>query len=142
MNAQSYANHRRYPLQRYVLPTVLFLIFGGAIFAWKLPETLGDGIRGMLPAMIGFGMLLQWFYTRVMVNRVQDRAIRAEEGFRHYALTGKPLPTGLTLRQIISLRFASDGEFPALALQAAAERLSGEAIKKNIKEWRPDNHRA
>jgi uncharacterized protein DUF6526 len=45
-----------------------------------------------------------------------------------------------TLRRIAALRFASGGELAALAAQA--ERLSGENIKKKIKEWRPDYHRA
>lgn len=46
------------------------------------------------------------------------------------------------MRQIVALRFASDGELPALAALAQADKLSGESIKKNIKEWRPDYHRA
>jgi len=141
MNAQTYATHRRYPWQRYLLPTVLGLAFGFSVLAWTHPEFVAP-CRSLLPIVVTFGMLLQWYYGRVAVTRVQDRAIRAEENFRHFILTGKPLPAALTLRQIISLRFASDAELPGLAERAVAEKLRGEAIKKSIKDWRPDNHRA
>jgi hypothetical protein len=42
-------------------------------------------------------------------------------------LPGKLLPAGLTVSQIVALRFASDEEFPALATKAAAENLSNKA---------------
>ena len=71
----------------------------------------------------------------------QDRAIRAEEQFRHYVLTGKALDTRLTKAQIVALRFASDDEFVALAQRAAEQQTSSEEIKKSIKNWRADWHR-
>ena len=73
--------------------------------------------------------------------KAQDRAIRAEENLRHFVLTGKLLDPKLTVRQIIGLRFASDGEFVALAQRAAAENLSEDDIKKAIKTWKPDTYR-
>jgi hypothetical protein len=73
--------------------------------------------------------------------KAQDRAIRAEENFRHYILTGKPLDSRLTTRQIIGLRFASDEEFPALAVRAVEENLSEDEIKRLVKKWRPDYYR-
>jgi hypothetical protein len=48
----------------------------------------------------------------------------------------------LTLSQVIALRFASDEEFPLLAQRAADEGLTNNAIKKEVKNWRPDYHRA
>lgn len=145
MASQSYRTHRRYSFQRYLLPTVLFAAFFFAVFFAGMEgrtECPGVCAREWLPVLMCVGMLLQWFYTRVMINRVQDRAIRAEENHRHRVLTGKDLSPALTLRQIVALRFASDGELPALAAMAEAEKLSGENIKKKIKEWRPDYHRA
>ena len=47
---------------------------------------------------------------------VQDRAIRAEENLRYFSLTGKLLDKGLTMSQIIALRFADDNEFVEFAL--------------------------
>lgn len=56
-------------------------------------------------------------------------------------MTGKPLSKGLTVRQIIGLRFASDEEFLALADRAEKENLSENDIKKAIVNWRPDMYR-
>ena len=81
------------------------------------------------------------FYARQFALKAQDRAIRAEENFRHFILTGKPLDSRLRVGQIVGLRFASDEEFPALAAKAAAEGIKGEEIKKLIKTWRGDHHR-
>ena len=87
-------------------------------------------------------MLIVWFYARSFALKAQDRAIRAEENFRHYLATGKPLDSRLTMRQIIGLRFAGDDEFVALAKQAADENLSEKQIKMAIKNWKADNDRA
>ncbi len=82
-----------------------------------------------------------FWYIRAFALKAQDRAIRAEENFRHFVLTGKPLPSGLRLSQIIALRFASDEELPALAERALQEQLSNKAIKQAIQQWRPDYNR-
>lgn len=81
------------------------------------------------------------WYARVFALKAQDRAIRAEENFRFYILTGKPLDKQLRLGQIIALRFASDEELPALAKRAVEEKLSQKDIKQAIKNWRADHHR-
>lgn len=81
------------------------------------------------------------WYARVFALKAQDRAIRAEENFRHFILTGKPLDKQLRLSQIIALRFASDEEFPALAKKAVEEKLSQKQIKQAVQHWRADYHR-
>ena len=73
--------------------------------------------------------------------KAQDRAIKVEEQLRHYVLTGKSLSTGLNMRQIVGLRFASDEEFPALAEKAEKENMSESDIKKEIKNWKGDYYR-
>ena len=73
--------------------------------------------------------------------KAQDRVIRLEENLRAQALSGKPLSNGLTIRQIIGLRFASDEEFLALAEKAEKEKLSEKEIKMAIVNWRADNYR-
>lgn len=84
--------------------------------------------------------MLFWF-VRVFPLKAQDRAIRAEENFRHFILSGKPLPVGLSIGQIVALRFASDGEFIELVQKALAENLTSKAIKLLIKNWKPDYYR-
>ena len=86
-------------------------------------------------------LLFAFAFLRSFALKAQDRAIRAEENFRHYLLTNKPLPSALSMRQIVGLRFASDDEFVALAEKAAKENLTEEAIKKAIKNWKGDYYR-
>lgn len=86
-------------------------------------------------------LILLFFYARFFALRAQDRAIRAEENFRHFMLTGKPLDKQLRLGQIIALRFAGDDEFPGLAKKAVEEKLSNKQIKMAVQNWRGDYHR-
>jgi len=75
------------------------------------------------------------------VLEANDQAIRAEENLRHFTLTGKLLDPRLKPLQIVALRFASDGEFVALAIRAANEGLAPKDIKQAIKTWRADEYR-
>jgi hypothetical protein len=86
-------------------------------------------------------LMIIWWYARRFALVAQDRAIRAEENFRHYILTGKPLDSRLRMSQIIALRFASDDEFPLLAQKAVTENMSQKEIKQSIRNWRADLYR-
>jgi hypothetical protein len=101
-------------------------------------ETIHFSILFLLTSFV-LSVLL--WYARIFALRAQDRAIRAEENFRHFILTGKPLDSRLRMSQIIALRFASDEEFVELAKKAAEEGMKMKEIKMAIKNWRPDYHR-
>jgi len=143
METQNYANHRRYLAgYHYVLTGVLLAALAGAV--WSLFRALGPG-SGRLDAVVVLLLavctaLVTWF-VRSFPLAAQNRAIRAEENLRHFALAGRLLDPRLTMGQIIGLRFASDEEFVALAKRAADERLSQDAVKRAIAKWRPDEHR-
>ena len=143
MPDQNYSNHRQYvPIFHYVLLPVLFLTVIGSIV--NLVESWGDHTRlysASLIVVLSVASFLMLFLLRVFALKAQDRAIRAEENLRHFAITGKLLDARLTVRQVVGLRFASDGEFVALAQRAAAENLTPDAIKRAIKTWRPDTYR-
>ena len=81
-------------------------------------------------------------FARVFTLKAQDRAIRAEENLRHFAMTGELLHPGLSIGQIIALRFASDAEFVTLAKRAAKDSLSPDDIKRAVQNWRADTNRA
>ncbi|WP_411275258.1 DUF6526 family protein [Daejeonella sp.] len=84
---------------------------------------------------------IMFAFVRLFPLKAQDRAIRAEENFRYYMLTGKPLPPDLRIGQIIALRFASDEEFPALTARALQENLTSKEIKQVIQKWKADHYR-
>ena len=140
MNEQNFKNHGRYiPIWHYITPLLIAAILGWGIIHFTHHDTHYLGAAMILISIV---LLLIWWYARAFVVQVQDRAIRAEENFRHYILTGKPLDSGLKMAQIIGLRFASDEEMPTLAKRAVEENLSSKQIKEAIKNWRADNHRA
>jgi hypothetical protein len=94
-----------------------------------------------LLSVAGFIFLCFFAFVRIFALKAQDRAIRAEENLRHFALTGKLLPSSLRIGQIVALRFAADEEFAALAVKAAAENLTGKEIKQSIHNWKADTYR-
>jgi Na+/melibiose symporter-like transporter len=93
----------------------------------------------VLTAVI-FGLL--FWYIRSFALRAQDRAIRAEENFRYFALTGARLPAGIRMSQVIALRFAPDEELTSLVQRVTTENLSSRQIKEAIQNWKADHHRA
>ncbi len=95
----------------------------------------------VLFAITAIALCFIFWFTRVFALKAQDRAIRAEENLRHFALTGKLLDSRLRIGQVIALRFAADDEFVALAKKAAEENLSSKAIKQAIINWKADYHR-
>lgn len=143
MKAQSYKHHSRYvPLFYFVTSTILILCVAGS--AWNMVKAYQQH-SGRLVAAILFGLsysgLMLFWYARAFAVGVQDRAIRAEENLRHFALTGKLLDKRLRKSQVIALRFADDTEFVPLAEKAASENMKADDIKKAIVRWKPDHHR-
>ena len=143
MSTQNYGNHAKYVTGYHiVLFLILVLTFIGS--AVNLYQSIGDHQRLYSAALIfvlTFGVLLLSFYARAFPLKAQDRAIRAEENLRHFVMTGKLLDPRLAALQIVALRFASDGEFVALAARAANENLAPKDIKQAIKTWRADEYR-
>jgi hypothetical protein len=143
MATQSYGNHRQFvPLFHAVLLGVLFLTLIGA--GVNLYESWGDHIvlySASLIVVIVVCLVMTALFARIFSLKAQDRAIRAEENLRHYVLAGKLLDPRLSVRQIVALRFAPDAEFPALAKRAAQDQMTPDAIKKAVKDWRPDLYR-
>lgn len=138
---QDFRNHARLvPLYHFVTFGLVFLVVvGGAVYACL--DCPNNVLPGLTIVIAGIALGLSAFFGRAFALKAQDRAIRAEENFRHYLLTGKPLPQGLHAQQIVALRFSSDEEFPALAEKALKEKLKNKEIKAAIKNWKPDFYR-
>ncbi|MDP4282780.1 MAG: DUF6526 family protein [Bacteroidota bacterium] len=143
MSNQNLKNHARIvPGYHYLLFLILFVCL--VISTWNIFRACNHQ-SGRLVAVAIFGLtisalLLAW-YTRSFALAAQDRAIRAEEKFRHFVLTGKLPDSRLTLKQLIALRFAEDAEFILLAQKAADNNMSPVDIKKAIINWKSDEHR-
>lgn len=144
MQEQNYKNHSRLvPLFHYVLcPAVLVIIIASSI---KFVKSYQTGLSGLLvPAiliLIGIALGILTWYCRTFALKAQDRAIRAEENLRYFAITGNLLDSKLRMSQIIALRFASNNEFVDLAHKAVAENLSAKEIKEQVQHWKADNNR-
>ncbi|MBZ5633529.1 MAG: DUF6526 family protein [Acidobacteriia bacterium] len=143
MQEQSYAKHAKFvPMFHFVLGGIIMLsLIGSFVNLW---QSWGDHERlysASLIVAMAVALFLLFAFTRSFAMGVQDRAIRAEENLRHFALTGKRLDPRLTIKQIVGLRFASDAEFVELARKAAEEAMPQDTIKKSVKNWRADHDR-
>ncbi|MEO6613382.1 MAG: DUF6526 family protein [Chitinophagaceae bacterium] len=144
MSDQNLQNHSRFvPTWHFITPTIIFVILGMSIINLVHSDMNARDLHMWLPIiLIPVVLLILWWYARAFALRAQDRAIRAEENFRHYLLTGKPFDSKLSMGQIIALRFASDAEMPALAKRTVEENLSSKEIKQAIQNWKSDYNRA
>jgi hypothetical protein len=146
METQNYQNHRKLkPETRshtlYYISVVSLFVFSVIDLCHAIMVASGR-FTAALFVLTSVSFLIAYFMFRSFSLKAQDRAIRAEENLRHFVLTGKLLDKTLTIGQIIALRFAPDEEFIALAERAVKESLSNDDIKRVIKNWKADNHRA
>ena len=139
---QNYKNHARL-VKGYHGILALFIVTGlkGSIFNLSGSWNNESFYSASLITLLFICCILLFWYTRSFPLKAQDRAIRSEENFRHYILTGKPLPSELKIGQIIALRFASDEEFPKLVQRSITEKMDPKSIKLAIQNWKADYHR-
>jgi len=141
MKEQNFRNHSRYIiLWTFITPLLLIAILGGSIVN-LIHADAHTHYSAALILLISVVLIIIYWYARAFALRAQDRAIRAEENFRHFILTGKPFDNSLRMSQIIALRFAPDDEFPSLAKKAVEEKLTSKEIKAAIQKWKADHHR-
>jgi uncharacterized protein DUF6526 len=144
MADQTFANHTRLfpPFHFFVLP-VMLINFGWSIYRWK---TLQFSVDGFVSVVVALALLVGFVSVRVFALSVQDRVIRLEERLRYERLLPADLQSRIgefTVAQLVSLRFASDAELPALARKVLDEKLNErKVIKQLVKNWKPDYLRA
>jgi hypothetical protein len=139
---QSYANHAQMvPGYHYVTGSLVL-----AYVVWSIARAVSlrdwESHYDLLGAFALFGV---YAYTRLFPLKAQDRVIRLEERLRLQRLLPaelQPRIEELRPRQLIALRFASDGEVEGLVRQVLAGTLTEpKAIKQAIRSWRPDHFR-
>ena len=144
MKTQNYSNHKRY----YVPHHFIFLpILAGLqiLGVWKYFNDKENTLIWLLFSVIIFLII----YLTVMVRQHyalenQNRIIRLEFQQRYFEIFGErsdQVIKQLRFSQIAALRFAYDEEFKAILAQALNKDISGDEIKKSIKNWRPDYYR-
>ncbi|MGI8771700.1 MAG: DUF6526 family protein [Acidobacteriaceae bacterium] len=122
-----------------LLPLLVILLVASIVRAVRHPH-----LPSLLLIFLIVAVFLLAFKARVYALRVQDRLIRLEERLRLATLLPadmQPGIAGLSIRQLIALRFASDAELPALAARAISEALTPQQIKAAILSWRADEFR-
>ena len=130
-----------------MVPGFHYLTFGGIIallggsINYLLKSSAENKYLAALLVLTSVVFILIAWFTRIFALKAQDRAIRAEENLRHFVLTGKLLPSSLSVGQVVALRFAPDAEFPALVEKAATGNLSQKEIKLSIQNWKADFYR-
>ena len=140
---QSFENHTR------IVPAYHMVAF--PILAINLLWSVYRVIRNfsadtVISLLLAFALVIIFLFARLFTLTVQDRVIRLEMRL----LLEKLLPADLqpripefTVPQLVALRFASDGELPALARRVLIENITDrKVIKQMIQKWNPDNLRA
>ena len=143
MKKQSYSNHRqlKWVFQGILPILILASLVGSLINITHSLDNNSDLFDACLVICINLVFCFIYYFLWTQPLRLQDRLIRAEENFRFYIITGKPLDSRLHMSQIIALRFAPDSELADLAKEAIEKHLTGPEIKKLINRWRGDYHR-
>ena len=144
MQEQNFKNHSRLTMGYHgiLLGLILLAIIGSCMKLYRNWDTGNGGL--LMPGvllLLSLGLFLISFFARGFALKAQDRAIRAEENLRYFAITGDLLDNKLSIGQIVALRFAPNNELVDLAHRATTENLSAKEIKMAIKNWRADNHR-
>jgi hypothetical protein len=146
------ANQKPQNLQNHVRLVPLFHMFVLPVFllniGWTIYHLVKAGIsfESVLGVLMALALFVFSFFARVFALTVQDRVIRLEMRLRLAEILPvdlRPRIPEFTVAQLVSLRFASDAELPALARKVLDEKLSDrKAIKQLVKNWQGDYLRA
>lgn len=144
MREQNFENHVKIdpPYHFFAIPVFGINLVWSLYRLWKL----GLSFVGIFGVIFAAAMVVLLFKARLFALAVQDRVIRLEERLRYERLLPADLKARIeefTIAQLVSLRFASDAELPALARKVLDEKMTErKAIKALIKNWKPDYQRA
>jgi Family of unknown function (DUF6526) len=142
MPSQNYQTHPHRPTLTIAAFACVLIGITGFVLQWRAtggPWRIVVGVAGLTAAIL---VLLS--ISRVYTTRLQDRIIRLEMRVRCAPiLTPAQLRTlmDLDLRRIAAMRFASDGELPALLDRTIRESLTADQIKRAVTTWTPDQDR-
>ena len=145
---QNFSNHAKFvpAFHFFVVPILLANVLAHlySFIKW-FPATPLAMLAGFLGVLTAIAMLVLAFLARIFALGVQDRVIRLEERMRYQQLLPsdlQPRINDFTINQLVSLRFASDAELPALARKVLDSKINDrKSIKQMIQSWRADHQR-
>jgi hypothetical protein len=137
VTGQSYAHHAHHPVPTYVATVLALAALACVAGAWWFDWNTRDaGITLLALSLFPLIAISRWY-----VVRLQDRIIQLEMQVR----CARVLPAGedelllqLSPKQVVALRFASDDELGELLHRAVREQMTPDAIKRAVRQWRPD----
>ncbi len=141
---QNFSNHTRYfpAFHFFVMPVLV----ANLVIQIYWIRDFGFTFRGVFGPLLALALILGVLSCRLFALTVQDRVIRLEEQLRYLRVLPGDLQARVgefTIAQIVSLRFASDAELPALARKVLDGKMqSRKEIKQMIQNWKPDYIRA
>jgi len=106
----------------------------------------GISFGSIMDVLVAAALIPLFVTARISTVTVQDRLVRLEMRLRLAGLLPADLQARIpefTVAQLVSMRFASDAELPALARKVLDEKLTDrKAIKQLVKDWQADWLRA
>ena len=148
MSGQNYSNHTKFvPAFHFFVGPVLIINVGLQVhnLIRHRMDSTGAVIHAAFGLVLSLALLTLAFLARIFALGVQDRVIRLEERMRYERLLPEDLKARIgefTIAQLVSLRFASDAELPALARKVLDGKINDrKAIKQMVQNWRADYQR-
>jgi len=139
---QNFQNHTRQVPVFAAGQIILMVSFVGQLIALRH----GVSFRSVMDVLVVAALIVLFVNSRNSTVCVQNRLIRLEMRLRLAGLLPAELQSRIcefTLDQLISLRFASDAELPALARKVLDDKMNDrKAIKQLVKDWQADWLRA
>jgi len=148
MSEQNFSNHAKMvPAFHFFVGPVLIANVVAHLYSFIrwFPHTPASMLAGFIGVLTAIALLALAFLARLFALGVQDRVIRLEERMRYQQLLPddlQPRINDFSINQLVSLRFASDAELPALARKVLDSRINDrKSIKQMIQSWRADYQR-
>ena len=143
MATQNFENHAKFVPGFHI---GVLGIFGINLVASVVRLVRNFNLDSAISLLTAVGLVLCALYGRLFALSVQDRVIRLEMRLRMERL----LPADLRGRiaefsvgQLVSLRFAGDGELPDLARKVLDDKIEDrKSIKRMVRDWQADWLRA
>ena len=141
MADQSYKSHTRWlpAFHFFAVPVLLINTLNEMRHLYMAPSR-----STAFAVLVAAALLTTCFLARIMALTAQDRLIRLEMRLRLQGLLPPDLQARfneLKVRQLVALRFASDGELPDLVGTVLKDHTKPADIKKLIKRWEADHVR-